>query len=320
MWLNQGRPEQSVLSLPEEALERSSETKPLQHHEQVASDDYQKVSTLNWNFNLLWLWPVLTGLMLLRVIVAFARGVRRLNRARDIESLPEEIALEEIGHRLGLTTSIKVVASDEVYCPVIWGWGRGITILVPSGFFAAWPVKDLNAIFCHELAHYKRRDHVMGFVSELALCLMPWQPLMWWAKQRLVTLSEHACDDWVVACGYQEVDYAESLLDMLPQRQYAFVPAVATRQSSLSRRVKRILAQQCGNPTLGRIWASTALALVLLAAVGFSLVQVHAEAMEDCRYCAHDRQSLYEMSLHGRVYDANGPIERRPIPWSRLCL
>ena len=107
---------------------------------------------------------------------------------------------------------------------------------MPTGFLDHRSDADLNAILCHELAHVKRKDHVSGVLSELAVCLLPWQPLMWWARQRLVTLSEHACDDWVVACGYQETDYAESLLDMLPQRQFAFTPAVATRQSSLDQR------------------------------------------------------------------------------------
>jgi len=72
-------------------------------------------------------------------------------------------------------------------------------------------------------------------------------PLLWWAKFRLIALSEQACDDWVVATGQSGADYAESLLDLTPEGQMAFIPAVVSTRKGLPDRVRRILKDHCGN-------------------------------------------------------------------------
>ena len=85
---------------------------------------------------------------------------------------------------------------------------------------------------------------------------MPWQPLMWWARNRLVTLSEEACDDWVVASEQTPTRYARTLLDLLPRNQAGFILNVVASRKGLAGRVYRILHDSCGNPCLGRRWAA----------------------------------------------------------------
>ena len=55
-----------------------------------------------------------------------------------------------------------------------------------------------SAILCHELAHWKRADHLAALVAELLTCLLPWQPLAWVVRARMADLSELACDDWAL--------------------------------------------------------------------------------------------------------------------------
>jgi beta-lactamase regulating signal transducer with metallopeptidase domain len=67
---------------------------------------------------------------------------------------------------------------------------------------------DWSSILCHELAHWKRHDHISSLLAELTICLLPWQPFSWLARRRLLDLSEEACDDWVIASGQAGTRYA----------------------------------------------------------------------------------------------------------------
>jgi hypothetical protein len=110
-------------------------------------------------------------------------------------------------------------------------------------------------------------------LGEIAVCILPWQLLLWWAKSRLTRLSEQACDDWVLATGQQGADYAESLLDLSPGGQMSFVPAVVSSKKGLSGRIRRILKDNCANPRTGALWALAVSTITLCLALGVAFAQ-----------------------------------------------
>jgi hypothetical protein len=164
-----------------------------------------------------------------------------------------------------------VFSSPGVRSPVIWCWGRSLVLLVPSA--AGHSEMDWTGVLCHELAHHKRRDHISGLLAELVVCILPWQLFLWLAKSRLIHLSELACDDWVIAAGQSGTDYAESLLDLAPGGQMAFVPAVVSTKKGLAGRIHRILKEQCASPRSGLRWSITAVILAACVAVGVAFAQ-----------------------------------------------
>ena len=101
------------------------------------------------------------------------------------------------------------------------------------------------------------------------------------AKSRLINLSEQACDDWVVASGQPGTDYAESLLNLIPEGQMAFVPAVVTSKKGLAGRVRRILEDHCANPQSGWRWSITAAILAASIAAGVAFAQKRPSAPSD---------------------------------------
>jgi Leucine-rich repeat (LRR) protein len=135
-------------------------------------------------------------------------------------------------------------------------------------------------VLCHELAHWKRRDHISGLLAELVVCILPWHPLLWWAKSRLISLSEQACDDWVVATGQPCTDYAESLLDLTPCGQMVFVPAVVSSKKGLAGRVRRILKDNCSNPRTGAVWALAVSIVAACLTIGVALAQTRPDRKE----------------------------------------
>jgi beta-lactamase regulating signal transducer with metallopeptidase domain len=144
-----------------------------------------------------------------------------------------EEAVRSARAKLGIDREVQVCSSRGVHSPVIWCWKHIPVLLVPGVDGRCDSTIDWTGVLCHELAHWKRRDHISGLLAELAVCIVPWHLLLWWAKSRLTSLSEQACDDWVLATGQPGADYAESLLDLTPVGQMVFVPTVISSKKGL---------------------------------------------------------------------------------------
>lgn len=226
-----------------------------------------------WRLVVLYAWIAVSLILATRLLVTFVLGVRLLGRALPLDCHRIKEAAHLAGAKLGIVKDVKVYSSRGIRSPVIWCWRRRPVLLVPSAAGRLDNGVDWAGVLCHELAHWKRRDHICGLLAELVVCILPWHPLLWWAKSRLVRLSEQACDDWVVASGQPCTDYAESLLDLTPGGQMAFVPAVVTSKKTLAGRVRRILEEKCASPHSGVRWSLSANVLVGSLVVGIAFAQ-----------------------------------------------
>ena len=226
-----------------------------------------------WRLVVLCGWLAASLILAARLLLTFALGVRLLGRALPLKCEKIEEALCLARAKLGIDKNVEIRSSRGVRSPVIWCWRLRPILLVPSTAGRLDNGVDWAGVLCHELAHWKRRDHISGLLAELAACILPWHPLVWWAKSRLVRLSEQACDDWVVATGQPCTDYAESLLDLIPGGQMAFVPAVVSSKRGLADRIRRILKDNCGNPRTGTVWALAVSIVAVCLTAGFAFAQ-----------------------------------------------
>jgi len=226
-----------------------------------------------WRSALLYAWIAASLILAVRLLVTFVLGARLLRRALPLNSDKIEQAIHPVKAKLGISKDVKIYGSVNIHSPVIWCWRRTPVLLVPSAAGRFDNGIDWAGVLCHELAHWKRRDHVAGLLAELTVCFLPWHPLLWWAKSRLISLSEQACDDWVVATGRPGTDYAESLLNLTPEGQMAFVPAVVSSKRGLAGRVRRILKDSCGNPRTGALWILIVSIMAACLSVGVACAQ-----------------------------------------------
>ena len=95
-----------------------------------------------------------------------------------------------------------------------------------------------------------------GLLAELVVCALPWNPLLWLSKRHLVSLTEQACDDWVMASGQPARITPNPSSFFRAQNRMAFVPAVVRSKRGVAFRVRRILNDACGNPRTGTKWLS----------------------------------------------------------------
>jgi beta-lactamase regulating signal transducer with metallopeptidase domain len=211
------------------------------------------------------------GLMV-RLIVslsASSRMVRQSDPQADHQLL---IAFREAAHAVGVRSSARLHVSPAVRSPVIWCWGMRPTVLLPESDVGQ-PTILWRSIFCHELAHLVRHDHWSALWAELAVILVPWQPLAWRARRRLAFLREQACDDWVLSSScVAATDYAESLLQLVPQRSPIHALAAVSSNESLKKRLEHVLGGVRVAPRIGLLWITVAslLALGAIAGIGFA--------------------------------------------------
>ena len=217
-------------------------------------------------------WIALSTVLLGRLVLQFALALRLLTTARPLESERLHRAVQSARDRMEMVGPVRIQCSEKIRSPIIWCWTRRPVLLVPAGAEHHQNNADWVSVFCHELAHLRRRDHISGLIAETMTALLPWHPLLWWAAARLSRLSEQACDDWVLASGQNGTDYAETLLGLAVQRQMAFVPTIIGKEKTMSTRIHRIIKDRCGDPRIGAKWAAgvTILAMLVVVSVGFA--------------------------------------------------
>ncbi|MGE5296637.1 MAG: M56 family metallopeptidase, partial [Solirubrobacterales bacterium] len=259
-------PSQPALAMEPRATASSMTTAP-RPIESVVTTSTSLTKRLDCTRLAMLLWLLASSVLLLRLASQFFLAWRLVKRSQAIAEPSIAEMLDDTRSKLAVQVDVFVRCDERVRSPIIWCWGRRPTLLLPTGSCEREDGLDWPSVICHELAHWKRRDHIHGLVAELLVCAMPWQPLAWWTRRRLETLSEEACDDWVIASGQVATRYARTLLDLLPQSRAALVPGVVSSRSGLSSRVRRILHDTCGNPRPGLRWSLAA----FLFCGGFSL-------------------------------------------------
>ena len=200
--------------------------------------------------------------------VEVARQVRLARRVRM--AAPADVSItrrvDELASGLGVRP-LPVVALTGSTSPVVWCLGRPRLL---------WPAElrtdsqaCIDGIILHELAHLKRRDHVVGWLELVAGLVWWWNPLFWSVRRALREQAEIACDAWVIsALPDGRRAYAESLLALsspgapAPPSMAAVMGVRASSRRVLERRLVMIMN---GRASL-RLPSAGLLALALLAA------------------------------------------------------
>ena len=208
---------------------------------------------------LVWLWLVGTASVLGWTFVRTLRFQGSLVRAS--EAAPPEVQrlAREIALRLGLDAVPTVYAARAQLSPLVWWVGGKVRVLLPAELLAVMDGSELRCILAHELAHVRRRDHVVRWLEWLACASFWWNPVAWWARRRLRASEELCCDALAVATIEAEPRaYAGALLRVIDFMSKTPAPGPLTfastidrcgRASRLERRFRVIMTSQTPTPT-----------------------------------------------------------------------
>jgi hypothetical protein len=158
-----------------------------------------------------------------------------------------------------------------VRTPALWGLALP-RLLVPSGFFAAYGLRELRFILLHELYHVRRWDIAFNWLMALLLVVHWFNPLVWLAFARMRAERELACDARVL--GHLRTDeareYGATILRLL-ERPVGPAPAailvgVLENCRQLKRRM-RLISSFDSRPSRWRWVAVVAAAVLALTAL-----------------------------------------------------
>lgn len=225
------------------------------------------IMSVPWTSVAISIWILGACVLVVRQIAAgcaWRQWSKASNSTREVPSYLHSLARELAASMHMRTPCIRI--SNAVVSPVVVTLGRS-TVLWPSLLTDAHSVHEHRAALAHELAHLKRRDHVVAWFEVFAVAVCWWHPLMWYARRQMRKHAELACDAWAVwVAPHERGAYARSLLSSV-ERTSVCVPAMSLGLSDCNRRMlERRLHQIMVERTVRRIGPLAA----LIAAVVFA--------------------------------------------------
>ena len=123
---------------------------------------------------------------------------------------------EECRERMGVHTLAAVIPSTRIKNPALFGFIRP-RLLLPKKMLEEASQEELRYIFLHELAHLKRHDIYLGWLTSLLQILHWFNPLVWFAFYKIRTDREFSCDAFVLSRTGKEAshEYGQAIMGLL---------------------------------------------------------------------------------------------------------
>ena len=219
-------------------------------------------------------------------LVVFAASARRIVRFGQLlrhSCRPAPRGLQQaarmVAYELDMRTVPSVHLSAARLAPMTWWSGGRVRVVLPEALRHEVDAAQLRWILAHELAHIKRRDHLVRWLEWLASVAFWWSPVVWWSRRNLRRDEEDACDALVLDhLQGQPRAYARTLLTVVEvmAAPHTGTPTLATgidAARSLEHRLTRIVSTEPRHGAPRAVTASSVVAAVVLLTVG-----VNAEA------------------------------------------
>ncbi len=156
-----------------------------------------------------WLGGVLLfgGAFLVQVL----RLSRMTRRGRPTDPGTSRL-IRDLSGQMGLRRVPEAVFVDARVSPMVT-CGICAKIVLPASLWEELDGEARRGVLVHELAHLRRRDHVLCWFESLLGVLYWWHPVVWWIRRRLHEDADLCCDAWVVSVlpGHRRA-YAEALV------------------------------------------------------------------------------------------------------------
>lgn len=153
--------------------------------------------------------------------------------------------LEQCKSEMKINRPILLIEMEGIRIPVLFGIFKP-KILLPKHFITQMTQDQIKHIFLHELAHNKRNDVLVSFITTLLQILYWFNPIIWFAFYRMRIDRELACDEMTLTRigAAQSQSYGRTIISLLENiaaepRLPLAVGVVETRKN-LKRRIAMI--------------------------------------------------------------------------------
>lgn len=171
--------------------------------------------------------------------------------------------VEEVKGELGIRAKIRVCCLYEYGTPALLFPN---TVLMPVAALAVMDEEQVKLALRHELMHYKRGDHAMGWLLSLLNAVYWFHPFVWLAFRTMRADMETACDSAVTSSLSREErkDYASMILELFAQPAHEKVTvcmAALSTKKVAEQRIRGIFMKRRSRPLAKT--AATVLSLAL---------------------------------------------------------
>src|ERR1019366_9448738 len=184
-------------------------------------------------------------------------------------------------------------------------------VLIPASCLTGLSMEQIEAIFCHELAHVRRHDYLVSVFQSVAEALPFYHPAVWWVSKQVRRERECCCDVVAVSNGGDVLAYAKAL-SYLEERRASFPEFVLGANGGvLTMRIKRLLGCK-ENAAASQFAAFTVLAVALAVAGSYVVTAARAQSQAAQPAVASAIAPLHAMSL-AQEQAAQGSTETLPL-------
>ena len=127
------------------------------------------------------------------LLISACRLGWKIRRQRPVTQGPVLDLLEDCKQAMGVRTPLTLLETQVVQCPALLGFVRP-RLLLPKGLLETFSLPELRYVFLHELAHLKRGDIPVNWLSIAPLVLHWFNPFVWFAFRQMRADAELACD------------------------------------------------------------------------------------------------------------------------------
>ena len=218
------------------------------------------------------IWLAGTALVIAVSAVRLARFQRMLCAACAPAGPRVRRLAERAAADLGMRLRGEIVAIPASCSPFVWSCFGRPCIVLPARIVAEMPDDELCLVLMHELAHVRRRDHLVRWLDWAVVAWLWWNPLAWIARRGLRESEELACDALVLRTQHTAArDYGHCLVSvaestMAPAFRAPMQACTMGDGGSLEERIRLIMS------STPRTCPSVTLRTLTIAAAGASML------------------------------------------------
>lgn len=199
--------------------------------------DHSRLSRDIFNKYIFYIWLLGAILMVLANLTSYIRFTKKIKLTNRLATDKENKVLNDL-----LDGRHNVVLSRNILAPtpMLIGILRP-AIIIPDISFNE---NQLKYIFLHELAHFKRFDIEIKWLTMLVTSLHWFNPFMYFIKKEINHACELACDETVIKNlnSLEKQAYGDTLISIVSKKKYSTGPLQATMSEDKSILKERLIS------------------------------------------------------------------------------
>lgn len=203
------------------------------------------VEAVNWKVPFIILWLLGVALLIGYTLFINLRVWHQIRTEPKANSAAITHVVETCKAELKITQDIPVVSTNKAHTPALFGpikpW-----LLLPDSLVKNLTDTELKYIVLHELAHWKRKDIIINWITVVVQILHWFNPVIWYGFYRMHQDCELACDALVLSSLEPErrKEYGNTIIRVLEMMLIPqWIPGTTrmlSQKSDLKRRIRMI--------------------------------------------------------------------------------